>query len=305
MAVFLGSGKTILERTYEAIYDRFEEDCSDLELRASSESFGAAACSTLDEVGYSVTPSGAIILDNDETNEEPVWKKTKLPAGTKYTSATQKGECGICFMPIDAAERVETACHHEYCRDCMAYYLSVETGDITKLEHVFSDLECGDDGRVRLWVEESLGVVCPHPTCQEIITAPYLSQFATPATVERFETLCLKIALKKLQERGLILQCPAKCGGYMQNCLCSNVGCAHRKAMLAQRRRDRLHELYLQSVAALAALASYAHTHHARQCPNCKMLIEKNGGCDHMFCSNCKTRYNWSDSALHVNLFSK
>ena len=34
-----------------------------------------------------------------------------------------------------------------------------------------------------------------------------------------------------------------------------------------------------------------------RLCPNtrCRVPIEKNMGCDHMFCTRCKTRFNWSD----------
>eukprot|EP00698_Gefionella_okellyi_P023022 TRINITY_DN7730_c0_g3_i1.p1 TRINITY_DN7730_c0_g3~~TRINITY_DN7730_c0_g3_i1.p1 ORF type:complete len:316 (-),score=24.97 TRINITY_DN7730_c0_g3_i1:289-1236(-) len=33
-----------------------------------------------------------------------------------------------------------------------------------------------------------------------------------------------------------------------------------------------------------------------RYCPRCSSLIEKNGGCDHMHCSNCKLKFNWSEA---------
>ena len=33
-----------------------------------------------------------------------------------------------------------------------------------------------------------------------------------------------------------------------------------------------------------------------RSCPHCNVPIEKNGGCDHMYCSKCKSNYNWSGS---------
>lgn len=34
-----------------------------------------------------------------------------------------------------------------------------------------------------------------------------------------------------------------------------------------------------------------------RSCPGYGVVIEKNGGCDHMNCSQCGRRYNWSQSS--------
>ncbi|KAH3732913.1 hypothetical protein Pelo_16250 [Pelomyxa schiedti] len=31
-------------------------------------------------------------------------------------------------------------------------------------------------------------------------------------------------------------------------------------------------------------------------CPFCRVLIEKNGGCDHMICSSCRKSFSWADS---------
>ena len=33
-----------------------------------------------------------------------------------------------------------------------------------------------------------------------------------------------------------------------------------------------------------------------KMCPKCHRLITKNGGCDHMYCSKCKRRFNWSQA---------
>jgi hypothetical protein len=38
----------------------------------------------------------------------------------------------------------------------------------------------------------------------------------------------------------------------------------------------------------------------ARRCPNCFLVIEKDGGCNSMFCEGCKTFFDWSLAASAV-----
>jgi ariadne-1 len=33
---------------------------------------------------------------------------------------------------------------------------------------------------------------------------------------------------------------------------------------------------------------------NTRECPYCRVDIEKNGGCDHMTCGNCRRSFCWS-----------
>jgi hypothetical protein len=37
-----------------------------------------------------------------------------------------------------------------------------------------------------------------------------------------------------------------------------------------------------------------------KRCPNCQLVIEKDGGCDSMHCSGCKKHFNWSTAASAV-----
>lgn len=37
-----------------------------------------------------------------------------------------------------------------------------------------------------------------------------------------------------------------------------------------------------------------------KRCPNCQLVIEKDGGCDSMFCSGCQKYFNWSQAASAV-----
>ncbi|KAF2864989.1 hypothetical protein BDV95DRAFT_587976 [Massariosphaeria phaeospora] len=37
-----------------------------------------------------------------------------------------------------------------------------------------------------------------------------------------------------------------------------------------------------------------------KRCPNCHMVIEKDGGCDSMYCMGCRTYFNWATAASAV-----
>merc|ERR1712176_614007 len=37
----------------------------------------------------------------------------------------------------------------------------------------------------------------------------------------------------------------------------------------------------------------WVKSQNAKQCPQCNSFIEKNGGCDHMTCRNCKYEFHW------------
>ncbi|CAF1197776.1 unnamed protein product [Didymodactylos carnosus] len=39
---------------------------------------------------------------------------------------------------------------------------------------------------------------------------------------------------------------------------------------------------------------------NTRQCPNCRVKIEKNGGCSHMFCQRCRTSFTWEQALVPV-----
>jgi ribosomal protein L37AE/L43A len=49
-----------------------------------------------------------------------------------------------------------------------------------------------------------------------------------------------------------------------------------------------------QSLTALNERASIAEVNRiAKKCPNCRRLIQKRGGCDHMTCSVCSHEFCW------------
>lgn len=288
MALNFTSGSAYLEDTFEPIEDRLEcYEEEEIDLRVSTDSM--SEFQTLDEVGFHVTETGVLKLLSEDKREkvEAVWLKKKLPAGT-IMSEPAEGECGICMTEY-GDDFFETPCQHRYCRDCISYYFHLETGDVSKLNHVRSFLETDPEtSRTRLRVLQVCGVLCPSPNCGTAIDAFEFRDAVSEETWNRFDAISLSASLEYLQMRGDVKPCPKKCGGFIQGCnTCSDPKCQKKTAQRREQTEFSLLRVWLRQ-------------HQVRRCPNCKALIEKNGGCDHMFCAHCKTRYNWSQSTLRV-----
>jgi hypothetical protein len=57
-----------------------------------------------------------------------------------------------------------------------------------------------------------------------------------------------------------------------------------------------------EEILLLELLAAAKMESTTRLCPNrlCQVPIEKNEGCDHMFCSRCQRAFNWSQAAIQT-----
>jgi len=299
---FLGSGSVLLDRVSGPVFDRFDDFDNEDDLRTSSDSLNYAISShttMLDDHDWRidsrgvlrVTPGSDDLAGSSESRVEngPVFKKTKVPFGTKLAAPLGEMECGVCLCDIDASDLVVLpSCQHRYCSSCFSDYLDVQTGDIANIPHTLSYLEHDDRGFAHLRVNHTCGVACPHPKCTHILEGKDLKQFAKARTWQRFELLSFQISLQRLIRRGEVFMCPMQCGSVLQGCECLDAKCRKRTAILNRREQQR--QLYLLNLWARAA--------SARRCPRCGTIIEKNGGCDHMWCTNCKSPYNWSDSSL-------
>jgi len=73
--------------------------------------------------------------------------------------------------------------------------------------------------------------------------------------------------------------------------------CSEYKQQLHYNSRQRsIHDTWVQRKNSLtdASLQYFIrNSHKMRLCPRCKMAIEKNGGCEVMFCTNCRSEFKW------------
>ena len=284
------SGSSYLDTVFEPICDRLEDvDHEDVfsEDFASEDDFEETQFCTLQDIGYTFNHAGGLQLFKKE-RVEAVFKKSALPRGATAIKL-EDDECNICYTPTEPHELVVTACNHRYCRECLSYYLELESGDVKNLEHTRAHLETTEDGKHHLRVNRLFGIACPYPDCEHVINGGEFFLLADKRSRERYESLSLNLVLKKLYENKEITKCARGCGSWLQSCECTNKRCAEAK------RRQLLRE-------EAAAWGRAVRDLGLRACPKCNIPIEKNGGCDHMYCTQCRTRYNWSASLTAINI---
>lgn len=287
------SGTDYLDRTFEPIEDRLEYDCEGEEEEFNEDEETQENCGlyTLSEVGYSFNHFGGLVLHSKREKVEAIFKKPKTPVSVALPELGEN-ECGICYTESEPHELITTSCNHQYCRDCFAYYLHLQSGDMKNLNHTRSSLETTDDGKTHLRVTHHVGVICAHPHCTHIIEGDEFRTLADEKTALRFQELSLALALEDLFNKGQLKRCKEKdCGAYTQNCQCTSDIC---------RRRTKNARLKREAMEAFVKMRAWIIENDVRNCPKCGSMIEKNGGCDHMHCARCKTNYNWSSSSAAI-----
>jgi hypothetical protein len=323
MASFLGSGSFLLESIAGPLYDDFDED-EDLDMTESwvprpevtvFDSCGARAILhssgaleppseletplpgeriTLEEAGYEITPSGCLVLNPKyQEGGKPVWIKDPVAASAFKGISLGPSDCPICWCEIEEDELRVLSCGHRYCASCLGSTFDQMADREESWTHLRSRLVKTSKGSLSLHTSKVVGLLCPHPACSNVVTLEDLNKFSSSGQLKILDALLL-VKLYEWLANDEVARCPLGCGGWIQNCTCTNEACRERsKGSKVIRRRlieaERGHGEMLRR---------WALNVKARMCPRCDKIIEKNGGCDHMNCSQCKLRFNWSQARL-------
>jgi len=88
---------------------------------------------------------------------------------------------------------------------------------------------------------------------------------------------------------GSMFPCPlTECRGYVN----SKGVCGACKANVCLKCREKSQEKHVCNEAVLASLKLIQA--ESKPCPNCKVGIERSMGCNHMFCTFCRTHFDWT-----------
>lgn len=197
---------------------------------------------------------------------------------------SRKYECPICATDWTISEMYTMdGCDHRICLSCMEAYITskLEARDIKNLP-------------------------CPMaPQCHEPLSFDQVRHVLPNELFDRYDAMLLDLTL--ISDPSCRF-CPRPdCGTPMLGdsalpmMVCPRPGCNFAFCFNC---RDAWHEgttceLYQQwkneNEHGDERFVSWART-HTRPCPNCHVLINKNGGCDHMYCTHCNHHFNWGQA---------
>ena len=146
-----------------------------------------------------------------------------------------------------------------------------------------------------------IGITCPHSGCKNELTYDDLRRFLPPQTFQKYEEFSLKAALDGDPN---VRWCPnpKSCGNAIVNEDPSNTKmvcgvCRYEFCFLCG---DEYHlgtcEEYenwkIENGKADKEFKKWAKG-NTKPCPQCKAVIQKNSGCNHMTCYKCKYEFCW------------
>jgi ariadne-1 len=227
------------------------------------------------------------IIEEEKEPQKSVPNLENIFTSLKKATLINENECSICFCEFDELV-VELECGHQFCARCVSSYLRVKISENPRLRHQKS-IVSREGIAVVVKIIELVGVKCPHFNCREIIDNIKIRSIADEETYSKFDRFALDEALSAMQRSGQLHPCPLHCGYFTQeDCLCVNSDC-RKKQLLERKEAERRRLLNIENEKKFRAWANFL-----RLCPTCFIQIEKNGGCDHMFCTKCSRSFLWT-----------
>ncbi|KRX06952.1 hypothetical protein PPERSA_07115 [Pseudocohnilembus persalinus] len=179
--------------------------------------------------------------------------------------ANQLQECTICLEDKKKEQIMKICNHHEFCFDCISEYYSykIENGNVLFIK-------CIKEG-------------CPLEAKQEDIEL-----YVSPLLFKRYLRLRNQ---KKNEEDPNLYQCPEiNCNGFCSKndglcTICFEYSCA----ICYQKLHPGVSCDNVPDKEMEQAILDYK----IAPCPSCQALIQKNNGCNHITCTNCKYQFCW------------
>ncbi|CAH0747019.1 unnamed protein product [Bemisia tabaci] len=186
--------------------------------------------------------------------------------------------CPVCIATHPREKFCSLACGHMFCKDCWAMHFEVQ---------------------ISLGV--STGIACMAQDCGVLTPEDFVLSLAPrPQLREKYQMFCFRDYVKSHPH---LRFCPGlNCNVVMlsKELKAKKAFCTQCKTMFCFNCSLDYHapsdcntiKRWLTKCADDSETANYISA-HTKDCPKCHVCIEKNGGCNHMQCRNCKHNFCW------------
>jgi hypothetical protein len=94
--------------------------------------------------------------------------------------------------------------------------------------------------------------------------------------------------ISSISRIGTVFPCPIpNCRGFVEDGCCGL--CEVSVCLRCREKMELNHVCKIENLQSIALLA-----HDSKPCPRCCASIHRTTGCDHMFCTNCRTHFDWN-----------
>ena len=231
-----------------------------------------------DEVNLKVTRKNATIMvraGEEATHHfrrllEESFVKTSVGTG----HGTDKPSCPVCFNEALYPERLR--CGHVYCPGCLNNLLTAVVDSKR-----FPIMCIGNEATCNVPIAlPFIRLFLPQYTFKRLLEAAFVSYLEqNPMEFSYCGTSGCRQTYRRQTSKAIALSCPS--------CLartCSSCGVEHDDTSCEE------HHLQLQE----RLFFKLARSKGYRRCPQCQVLVEKNGGCDSILC-RCSKYVSWKD----------
>ena len=180
-------------------------------------------------------------------------------------------DCLICFEKLTKEEINNNLieCFHAFCNDCFYDYFK---------EKINSNID---------------EIKCPEKNCKIMIP----NYFIEEKLIHDIPLLSKYKKLKKIKQLQLdpnVKFCPyPNCDSYAIKKDNNFVSCIHNGHKFCFNCLNYWHDKGICTIDIYSFYKKWKNSNKMKRCPKCRYLIEKNEGCNHMTCTNCKYEWCW------------
>ncbi|KAL4482509.1 hypothetical protein ABPG72_001485 [Tetrahymena utriculariae] len=212
--------------------------------------------------------------------------KVMFPQQNLEKQQSQEIACEGCKSPLKNKNKYSFGCEHSLCKKCFEEYMQ---SALNQNQDIFSQ-------------------TCPRSGCKEFIGLKEFLEFFK--LIDDQEYLENTLIQDYIQKKPIFKKCDLfNCQNYFQidqinNKSLYNLRCDCQQQFSCNSCGEQAHlpltceqkfiwDCLNQNCDYQIMQNTQYLNENAKACPNCELLIEKDGGCDHIICINCKTSFCW------------